>query len=209
MMTARFLFLATALLALGSTDAFGASKSASNTVEEVRALYKSTNKKIARGHTVEVQFAATPDQYARNVWTMPSSKKDFLESACRAVAYIEGKAAIIKVSVDVKSDSGDWSSHREYYFRRDGRTAFIYEKYSTFQAYDFVSQKELPEGPYTVEKRRYFDALGNQIRALDKAFVESTKQPVQARFVHVVDLDSYRGVQNLPFYKKLLPYISK
>ncbi len=173
------------------------------TIDEIRALYKETNNLIQRKAVKEIYLY--PGSSGR-IWkrTNPATPgEDFKQSDFKAKAYLLN-SRLLKIVLETKSQSGDWSVEEEYYFYPDGRTAFYFQRLVTFQGYDTDKDRELPPGPYIVEKRVYYDRQGKEEKSLSKAFVSSTKEPIAERYVRAnLPISMYPDSKSLPFYSEL------
>lgn len=135
-----------------------------------------------------------------NVWKRvkdADSKQKFNQSLIKNEVFIHNKK-VIKIVEIIESKSGDWENLREFYFRKNGKVAFVFQKIVTFQAYDYIHQETLPPGPYILEKRKYYDLNGKEIKALLKAYISTTKNQISPDFVHEIDLDEYKSIQEFP-----------
>ncbi len=172
----------------------------------VRARYSEITKLVTTGTAKEVRLYA-PDDPASNEWAIvgpkASSRRSFEESDFRARVYIY-QSRVVEVILETHSGSGDWTLEESYYFYPDCATAFYLASLLTFQGYDVERQRELPPGPYVVERRRYFDEKGREFRTLQKAFVQSTQAEIPARTLRLnIPEEAYRSCSALPFGKQL------
>ena len=175
-------------------------------IEEIRALYKTTNKTIEYKKAKKVLFytAAEGWKEAKSVDQKKFTDIDTMALFERHYLYLY-QDRVIKVEILFETPSGDWVLYRDYYFFKDGRTAFVFDSQRTFQGYDFDNDRELPEGPYVVEKRMYYDRRGKEIRVLKKAFIKSTKKEIPEKFVRQVsqDVPPYPAIRSFPYYTLL------
>jgi len=175
------------------------SASTADEIENIKSLYTQTNKAIYEGNSKETLF-----YNAKTGWKMASSSKatkfsDVAEDSMleQIRVYIHQKH-VIKATVFIDTPSGDWANKREYYFYGSGKTAFLFETHFTFLGSNYETQKPLPQGPYIIERRIYFDVAGKEIRKVEKAFTSKAKQPVPVRFLQQVDPVIYTDVNHLP-----------
>lgn len=174
-------------------------------VAEIKALYENVNELIGKKATRDVSLYAA-DRQDHLEWVAVSGRADqeeFDRSDFRARAYLRD-ARVLKARIETTSASGDWSLTEDYYFHGNGRTAFYFRSLVTFQGYDYEHDRPLPEGPYIVEERRYYDEAGRKIRRLEKAFIEKTRQDVPARYIRAnLPAEFFPDVKSLPFHAAL------
>src|SRR6266704_2282744 len=141
-------------------------------VEDVRALYQEINSLVRSNVARRVSVYATGqgEQLRWHVVAEHAAQEQSNKSDYRAQVYLH-EDRVVKAQLETNSQSGDWRFTEEYYFYKNGRTAFYFRSLVTFQGYDFEHDRELPAGPYVVEERRYYDESGKEIRHLHKAFV--------------------------------------
>jgi hypothetical protein len=171
-------------------------------VEDVRALYKQINSLVESKVARLVSTYAT-GQGERLQWRTVATRADqgqFEKSDYRAQVYLD-QDRVIKAQLKTNSQSGDWTFTEDYYFYKNGRTAFYFRSLLTFQGYDVEHDKELPPGPYIVEVRHYYDESGKEIRRLEKAFIQATKKELPVKYVRAdLPIEIYADVTLLPFY---------
>jgi len=186
-----------------------------NELDRIRVIYKSTNERINKGRsTVKYlykerglqwrQFSVKEyNPYSGEVddeWRKLDSlweHQDYEGHDERAMIFLQANKPI-KVIDFVQSLSGDWELMQEYYFYENGTTAFIFERLITFQAYD--EKRDLPPGPYILEKRLYFDSNGIRIKTLRSAFVSSNKEKLEPSTVNDIEVPRYRNFKLFPFF---------
>lgn len=136
-------------------------------IEEIRQLYYQA-KAFQRSEVV------LPASYIRlydegrsdlSAWVKKAGKPSEPAPLTQLDVYLERKAVSSAVLFET-SPSGDWAQTTEYFFWRNGRTAFIYAELRTFS------------GGVIVERRYYYDPLGIERRALKTVRDLSTKKVV-------------------------------
>lgn len=174
---------------------------AANEVAAIRALYAAANKTIDESKTQEVLYYTAKDGWKKAVNPKVSRFDDVDRESLfeKAYVYVQQGRVIKSVMVTV-TPSGDWQNSREYYFYDNGKTAFVFEKHLTFLGYDYDTKKPLPNGPFIIEKRIYFDANGKEIRRLEKASASKSRQEVAIQYLKQADLDLYKDIASFPFH---------
>jgi hypothetical protein len=171
-------------------------------VEEIRALYQEINALTQgnAGKQVSLYAASEQDRIEWRTVVSGIEQGEFNKSDFRAQVYLH-ENKIVKARIETTSASGDWKLTEEYYFYKNGRTAFYFRSLLTFQGYDFEHDRDLPPGPYIVEERRYYDEAGKQIRHLENAFVQATKKEVPVKYIRTnLPVELYQNTKSLPFY---------
>lgn len=177
----------------------------SDEVSEIRALYNKINKAINEKKTAEILFYTTPDGYAEKRWIRVKSTDPailFENSYFKAKMYLLHNK-VVKAAITIVSQAGDWTNNQEYYFFENGRTAFLFESHLTYLGYNFDEDKNLPAGPYIIEKRIYFNKTGKEVRSVKKAFRASTKEEIPIKYLQQIELEIYPDVASLPFGEAL------
>lgn len=163
-------------------------------LDETRALYKETNRLIRNGEMEKTELVLEPGGWEKiKGEVIPEGR--ILETAD---IFSQG-GRIRKVIYYRNTPSGDWRLKTEYYFHESGELAFVFQETVTFQGYDFDNDRELPEGPYVIEKRKYFNRRGEETRSLVKAFVKSSGEPIPLKYLRQFDVEIYKSVSSLPF----------
>lgn len=180
---------------------------ADNRIEQIRAVCHRINKTIEMNKAKEILFYTDGDGYVENKWNKVKNVEErllFDKSFFRAKVYLySGK--IVKSIIVIDSQVGDWTNIKEYYFYENGSIAFVFERHVTSQAHNTETGEELPQGPYILEKRTYFDEKGRKIKSIEKAVISSTNREIPVKFVRQIDLgdDLYLNSSLLPFSKML------
>jgi hypothetical protein len=174
-------------------------------VDEIKLIYQTINTRIVDKRETPISLYVDDNQ-GKEEWQRVVTQANqvvFDRSDFRAQVYShEGKT--VKAQIETTSESGDWKLTEEYYFYSNGRVAFYFHSLVTFQAFDYEHDQELPEGPYVVEKRFYFNEKGEPIRHLEKAFLQRTKKEVPVKYIRAeLPVELYRDVKSLPFYKQI------
>lgn len=166
-------------------------------INNIRHIYKQVNQSIESGDVNIINIYTSDDEYPRNKWHIAKSNTDelFTESPITASIYIQ-KRKIIKIVFTFVSMVGDWVYTSEHYIN-DGKVVFIFEETSTFQGYD--PNDESLTGPCIVEKRRYYNSQGKEIRYLEKTFDKESKREVKSEYVRSMNFKIYKTVEELPF----------
>ena len=172
-------------------------------VNSIKNIYKATNQVISLNKCKVVYLTK-----ADSLWEICDSiKKDSVERTSifeTASVFINSKR-ILKIILTLETPSGDWRTSIEYYFYPKGSTAFIFQKLETYQAYDV--ERDLPSGPYILEKRIYFDEQANIIKKLQKAYVASTKETIRIGAVHDIEPELYKNIESFPFFPTLEKFL--
>ena len=95
------------------------------------------------------------------------------------------------VHYDNYAISGDWYISVDYYFDANESLYFVFWKMNTFQA----------EEPVTVEKRRYFNAKGEEIKSLTSTYKMNTREESSVGYADR-DLDYEVELSKMSFYPK-------
>lgn len=177
--------------------------------EEIRALYAETNKLIEHKkaselllHTGPGDYGPGPNSNAKEKWYLAEphgDPKPFDGSDYKARAYVHDGRLIKAVILSI---SEGWNNAAEYYFYKDGKTAFVFERLVTEHGYNTDKQEPLTQGPYVVEWRTYFDRSGNVVRELKKGFYESNKQELPLKYIRTSVMTYgyyYKNSTSLPF----------
>lgn len=179
-------------------------------IKNIRNLYSNTNKLISGGSVGKyLLHTGAPNNEATDLkWYRvrgKSGKHDFDKSDYKAVVYLF-KGRVVRTDIIESSFNGVFSDKAEYYFYDNGFTAFVFEKYQTLKGYDFGNDRPLPKGPYVVERRTYFDTEGKQIRALLKAYIDSSKKEIPPRYIQYNALDfTYSSkLSKMSFYDEIM-----
>jgi len=172
-------------------------------VTEIRTIYQEINSLI------ESKAAKLVSVYAADVaggvgWRAVAGAADqnaFDKSDWRAQVYLHERK-IIKAQIESTSESGDWKLTEEYYFYKNDQTAFYFQTLLTFQGYDYEHDRELPPGPYVVEKRVYFDEDGKELRKLLRAFVRKSGKNIDGKYLATGPMrgEIFPKAAVLPFY---------
>ena len=170
-------------------------------VEKIRSLYTDVNKIIERGAAKETYFQLGSKGWEKSARTSAKSNSDSDLTESAKVYMINRK--LLKTTMLVTSPSGDWVSTSDYYFYENGKTAFIFESYLTYQGYDFDKGEDLPPGPYIIEKRLYFNENGQEVKSLTKSFIKSSKKEIPIKYLKKNQFDIYSDTKSLPFYNLL------
>jgi len=96
------------------------------------------------------------------------------------------------LNVDLYSLAGDWYITSDYYYNQLGNLYFIFWRMNTFYA----------EEPVTVEKRKYFDSKGNEIRSLQSVYKMNTKDKIEISFMDR-EVDIKKSIKDWEFYELL------
>lgn len=166
---------------------------------EVNALIESKAAKLISVYAIDAEKGVRWRAVAGAVDQSAFDKSDW-----RANVYLrEGK--IIKARIESTSESGDWQLTEEYYFYKNGYTAFYFQTLVTFQGYDYEHDRELPPGPYVAEKRVYFDESGKEIKRLLKAFARKSGETIDGKYLATGPMQGeiLREVATLPFYASI------
>lgn len=174
-------------------------------IAEIRKLHTQTNK------VVDEHLARHSVYYLSSEgWKKASIGVGNLHSDIDTKAPIEKYDVfihdrhVVKATFNIETSSGDWSNRKEYYYYPNGKTAFVLEQHLTFNGYDFEKQLTLPNGPFLIEMRYYFDEKGTLIKQLKSAFTVRRKKKVDERFLPYTDLGVLPDVMSLPFYSELV-----
>ncbi len=170
-------------------------------IEKIKSLYADINKIIDSGATKEMLLELTSKGWEKSgkISTKLEGDLDLMENA---KAYLMN-GRLLKSIIIRASPSGDWESISDYYFYENGKTAFIFESYLTYQGFDFDKGEDLSPGPYIIEKRIYLNDKGQEIKILKKSFIKSSKKEVQVKYLKKNEFDIYADAKSLPFYKLL------
>lgn len=180
-------------------------KAESSGVADIRALYARTNNLIERRVVVQISLDAVTTASGVSWQTKGKRGRDESNGDLRANVYVL-KGRIVKARVETSSQSGDWKLSEEYYFFENGQTAFYFKSLLTFQGYDYEHDRDLPPGPYVVEERIYYGESGREIKHLERAFVQQTKQELSVKYVRAnLPTEFYPNAKALPFYKSVVP----
>jgi hypothetical protein len=172
-------------------------------VAEIRTIYHEINTLVESkaAKRVSVYAAGVQGRVEWRTVTTRIEQDEFDKSDWRAQVYLH-ENKVVKVQFDTTSQSGDWKLTEEYYFYKNGRTAFYLQTLLTFQGYDYEHDRELPPGPYVAEERVYFDEGGRKIRRLFKAFVQKTEERVDGSYLATGPMgrEILPNIAALPFY---------
>jgi hypothetical protein len=169
----------------------------SGAVNPIRKLYGDVNTALERGGAKGERYCETEDGWKRS---SARGAEDDPDCDPLAMAFqLDGR--IRKVAIERVAVSGDWTNRVEYYFYKDGKTAFRFERHLTFNGGAPDADESDPGGPYVVETRTYYDPSGEQVRELVRAFRKETGEDISPRYVQSPDQPRYKSVQELPFLK--------
>lgn len=176
-------------------------------IKNIKNLYQNINRSIKEQKSQKILvYLELLEQAKDGIWKRvknSDSRQQFSKSIIKNELFIQNKK-IIKIVQKTESKSGDWEDIHEFYFYENGKTAFIFQKLITFQAYDPTQEKSFSQGPYVLEKRQYFNLKGEEIKLLLQAYASSTKKEIPVKSVHQIDLEEYKSIQELPFLKLLV-----
>lgn len=174
-------------------------------VDEIKVLYQKTNERIKKNIEKPLSLYAN-DKRGNIEWRRVLSRADsdaFDKSDFRTHVYLHN-GKVVKAEIETTSESGDWKLTEEYYFYTNEHVAFYFQSLVTYQAFDYEHDQELPEGPYVLEKRFYYNEGGKNIRSLEKAFVQQTQKDIPVKYVRAeLPIKLYQDVKSLPFYKAI------
>lgn len=176
-------------------------------IESIRTLYYRINKLIKENKINEILFYTDGDGYIEGKWHKVKNIREkhlFEKSFFRAKVYLYG-VNTVKFVMIIDSQVGDWTNSKEYYFYDNGKTAFVFEKHVTSQAHNVETGEDLPPGPYILERRRYFNEVGEEIKLLEKAFISDSNKEIAVKFIRQIDfgVEIYKDVSSLPMSKML------
>lgn len=191
--------LACVLLHLPSMVFAGASD-----IEGIKQIYSQTNNLLnEKTSTRQFYYLSREGWKSANV-TSPEKLADIDKNSpiesCQ-VFLVGGD--IVKVLCSTDTPSGDWSSNKEYYFHPNGSTAFVFERYLTFNGYDIDKKQPLTGGPFIIEIRHYYSKSGTHLRTLKKAYAKKDKGIVDVRYLPYVDLGIISKIADFPFQEHL------
>ena len=175
-----------------------------NDITEITKWYATVNKLIADNKTRQIlSYLKQDSERQDDMWIMvrgADSQVLYEKSFVKAKTHVYG-GRIVKATILMENESGDWENLSEYYFYESGVSAFVFQKLITFHAYDTTREEQLPPGPYISEKTSYFGGSGEKIKSGLKAYIAKSKKEIDPKFVYHPDIDEYESVKALPFYK--------
>lgn len=173
-------------------------------VEQIKNIYAKVNDIIKSNNVERLSLyneAADIDNNTQWETVIDARSRDIYNiSIATAMVFIYNNK-IIKTTMNIRSDSGDWKYYVEYVFHNNGNTAFIFEKLITYQGFDYDSGVSLPKGPYILEKRYYFNENGRNIQTISKAYNQNNNKPVNINYIKQFDVSLYKSISKLPYYK--------
>ncbi len=175
-------------------------------VEQIKIIYAKANK-IIKSNNIKLLklYNESVDIDNTTQWkivTNGSTINKYNKSNATAIVFINNNT-IIKSSININSESGDWKYYVEYIFYNNGCTAFILEKLITYQAFDTDNGINLPKGPYVIEKRYYINEKGKNIKTISKAYNQNNNKAVNEKYIKQIDISLYKSITKLPYYKVL------
>jgi hypothetical protein len=127
--------------------------------------------------------------YENEYWT--TLKDTIAGKIFEQIALFQSNKLGIMFEYTQWSPSGDWLIKSEHYFWPSGELFFIFWSLNTSQA----------DEPLTVEKRLYFDKLGNKIKYIKNIYKLNTKASIKNIGFMDPNVDYWININKLPFIK--------